>query len=135
MSEFVINAFLSLRLEGGKTNIYINGELFNQCKFLLMQIPLNKAHDYDEINSIDETAEILGNNLEHYKVDINPETEFWGHCSNLQSWVEQDYDTRLLHRTIAFPLLKGLTEVGDQLAKRVFKKEIVNRFLLGIFEI
>ena len=60
---------------------------------------------------------------------IYPETEFWGHCSNLQVWVENDYNTRLLHRNLAFPLLKRLTELGDPKAKRVFKEEIAQRFL------
>lgn len=37
------------------------------------------------------------------------------------------YDTKLLHRNIAFPLLKKLTDVGDPLAKKVFKEEIAKR--------
>ncbi len=62
---------------------------------------------------------------------IPNETEFFGHCSNLQAWAEQDYDTRLLHRNIAFPLLKKLTEAGDPLAKKHFREEIVERYNTG----
>ncbi|MFX1257954.1 MAG: leucine-rich repeat domain-containing protein, partial [Promethearchaeota archaeon] len=64
-------------------------------------------------------------------IKISPETEFWGHCSNLQAWTENEYDTRLLHSNLAFPLLKKLTESGDPLAKKVFKEEIAKRFMKG----
>lgn len=59
------------------------------------------------------------------------EAQFWGHYHNLKMWVEHDYDTRLLHRNLAFPLLKKLTELGDPIARRVFKEEIVQRFSIG----
>ena len=34
-------------------------------------------------------------------------------------------------RNFAFPLLKKLTEIGDSIAKRVFKKEIAKRYASG----
>jgi len=46
---------------------------------------------------------------------------------NLQVWNENNYDTRLLHSNLSFPLLKKLSEVGDPIAKRVFKEEIALR--------
>ena len=64
-------------------------------------------------------------------VDIPKETQFWGHASNLQAWVENNYDTRLLHRNIAFPLLQRLTNTGDPIAKKVFKEEIAKRYASG----
>jgi hypothetical protein len=42
-------------------------------------------------------------------------------------WAENGYDTRILHRNLAFPLLKRLSEVGDPMAKRVFSEEIAIR--------
>lgn len=33
MREFKVNEYITLKLEGGKTNIYVKGQLFNQCKF------------------------------------------------------------------------------------------------------
>ena len=36
--EFKINKYITLKLENCKTNIYVEGELFNQCKFLLLNI-------------------------------------------------------------------------------------------------
>lgn len=132
--EFTVNEYITLKLEGGRSNIYIKGRLFNQCKFLLLNIPVDKISSFDEIQSIDEAAEKLDRSLEGREMGvfkIPPEVEFWGHCSNLQVWMETDYDTRLLHRNIAFPLLRKLSQIGDPTAKKVFKKEIINRFADG----
>lgn len=139
--EFLINEFLSLKLENDITLIYVAGELFRQCKFLLLEIPVRDITSLDNIKSIDEAAQELNRSLEppdefsrvnHEKNQISPETEFWGHCSNLQAWYENDYNTKLLHSNIAFPLLKKLTEAGDRLARSVFKDEIAKRYNSGI---
>ena len=131
--EFQVNKFLSLRLEQGETRIYVTDELFIQCKFLLLNIPLAESSPFNEINSIDDAAEILNSDMEKEIKDayIPPEVEFWGHCSNLQTWYESEYDTRLIHSNLAFSLLKKLTEVGDPLAKKVFKQEVIERFQNG----
>jgi len=134
MNEFKINDFLILKLEEGKTNIYVNGEQFEQCKFLMLDIPLDEIYRFDEIDSIDEAADILGWRFEGQmgvKYEIDPETEFWGHCSNLQAWYENNYDTRLLHSNLSFPLLKKLKDVGDPLAMKVLIEEITSRFESG----
>ena len=131
--EFKINDYLTLRLLHNRTNIYVKGMLFNQCKYLLLNLRKDQFESYDDIESIDEAAETLDRSLETTKSDndISPEAEFWGHCSNLQAWYENDYDTRLLHRNLAFPLLKALTDAGDPLAKKVFKEEIAMRLESG----
>ena len=134
MKEFQINKFLKLRLENGKTNIYANGRLFRQCKFLMINIGPNNASNFEEVTSIDEAEKILDKSLEEKELeefDMRPEEEFWAHCSNLDAWAKHQYDTRLLHRTLAFPILKVLTEAGDQIAKAVFKEEIIKRFESG----
>lgn len=137
MSEFRINEHLSLKLVEGKTIIFVNNERFSQCKFLLLNINVDEIKTFDEIQSIDEASEKLNKSLETNQeraikpIKIPPEVEFWGHCSNLQVWTENRYDTRLLHRNLAFPLLKKLTEVGDPLAKSVLKEEIVKRLSSG----
>ena len=134
-TQFKVNEYLELRLEGKDSIIYVNGERFDQCKFLLLDIPIDEFKSLDEIESIDEAAEKLNYSLEplHYeRIDgIPPEVEFWGHCSNLQVWAENNYDTRLIHSNLAFPLLLRLNYAEDQVAKRVFKEEIVKRFLSG----
>lgn len=37
-TEFQINQYILLKLKKGTTNIYINGEKFIQCKYLLTTI-------------------------------------------------------------------------------------------------
>jgi len=160
IKEYKINQYITLKLENSltsqqgiigsilgwvaknilipipdyKTYIYVNGKKFRQCRFLLLDIPTDKIELQDNIESIDEASETLDHTMEFldgYFLNITPDTEFWAHCSNLQAWVENDYDTRLLHSNLAFPLLKKLTEAGDLKAKNVFKEEIVSRFTSG----
>jgi hypothetical protein len=125
---FEINRYITVKFEDNETVIYFNGEEFLQCKYLLLNIPLNNISEFDEIMSVDEAAEKLNNSLEPNgsvgkPFKIPPKVEFWGHCSNLQVWAENNYDSRLVHRNLAFPLLKKLVEVGDPVAKKVFKNE------------
>lgn len=133
---FKVNEYLSLKLEDRKTNVYVKDQLFNQCKFLLLNIPVNKISTFDEIESIDEAAEKLGW-TEEGQIEINnaytisPEIEFWGHCSNVQVWAESNYNTKLLHRNLAFPLLRRLVDVGDIKAKKIFREEIAKRLESG----
>lgn len=136
--EFKINNYITLKLEDKKTFIYVNNKKFRQCNYLLLNIPINQVVDFDKIQSIDEAAEKLDNSLEprHGRVDrIPPEIEFWGHCSNMQIWAEHDYDTNLLHRNLAFPLLKELSELRDDLARKVFKEEIAKRVKKGTLSV
>lgn len=130
--EFKVNDFITVKLIGDETVIFVKGKRFRQCKYLLLYP--EKGREYGEIRSIDEAAEHLSGELEYpgrAGRAIPPELEFKGHCSNLQAWAEHDYDTRLMHSNIAFPLLKRLAEVGDPKAKKVFKEEIAYRITEG----
>ncbi len=134
LKEFKVNNLITLRMENDRTNIYIKGRLFRQCKFLLLnKLYLGEIKDYvEDFRSVDEEIEDFAQSLEQgINNDISPKTEFWAHCSNLQVWVENDYDTRLLHRNLAFPLLKKLSEDGDVLAENKFKEEIFKRLERG----
>ncbi|MFX1569135.1 MAG: leucine-rich repeat domain-containing protein [Promethearchaeota archaeon] len=129
ISQYKINDFITLKLEHGKTVIYVKNEKFLQCKYLLIEIPKENVNDFEDLMSIDDVSERLDHSLE-YEMKYNkliPEVEFWGHASNLQAWSENLYDTSLLHSNLAFPLLKKLTDVGDPTAKKVFKDEIAER--------
>lgn len=144
--EYVINEYIKLRLEKGKTQIYVGGKKFIHCKELMLNIPKSDIEDFSEINSIDEAEELYQEFFRDNQIyikgnphpkdhsficKITPEQEFQGHCSNLQVWAENNYDTRLLHSNIAFPLLRKLSDLGDTIAKKCFKKEIVHRFIIG----
>ncbi len=135
MLYFKINDYITLKLEHSKTNIYVKGKKFNQCKYLLLNVSKSRFREYDAIKSIDEAAERLSRSMEGSggggRCGITPQTEFWGHCSNIQAWAENKYDTRLLHRNLAFPLLRRLADEGDPIALRVFKEEIAMRLVSG----
>lgn len=123
--EFAVNKFLKLKLHNGETSIYVNDTEFMICKAIVFNLK------YDSINSIDKSLEESLESMDQYKInnhEISPKQLFWGHCSNLQVWVENNYDCQFLDSSIAFPLLKRLTEVGDFKAKRRFREEIAKKF-------
>ncbi len=86
-SVFIINKFLTLKLEGKESHIYVAGKRFRQCKFLLIDIPKNDISSFDEIESIDAVAERLDHSFEprfdkrRTSYELPAEVEFWGHCS------------------------------------------------------
>ncbi|MFX1279475.1 MAG: leucine-rich repeat domain-containing protein [Promethearchaeota archaeon] len=127
IKEFIVNDYIKLKLENGQTNIYVKNRRFMQCMYLLLNLHVDRIEEYDEIESIDDAVVKLDRSMERDHNQVPPETEFWGHCSNLQVWAENGYDTRILHRNLAFPLLKKLSEVGDPIAKKVFSEEIAIR--------
>lgn len=130
MSEFKVSNFITLELEGKDTIIYVAGKRFQQCKHLFLTIPTEDLAHFDKIESIDEAASELDRSLspDHYgKAEFSPKEEFWAHCSNIQAFYQNNYDTRILHSNLAFPLLKELYEAGDPIAVKVFKEEIAQR--------
>ncbi len=110
-------------MQYGRTVIYVGGEEFIQCKRLLLSDPHDKK--FKNVLSIDDAEDIQGHVGQAVK--IPPIEEFMGHCSNLQAWAENDYNTRLLHSNLSFPLLKKLCDAGDEKARHVIKHEILDR--------
>jgi hypothetical protein len=136
VTEFKVSNLISLRLEDSKTILYIKNKEFKQCKILLLNIPTSEIEQTQEIKSINEAAERLDFAMEQKNHDfVEPEIEFWGHCSNLQAWVENNFDTDLLHTSLSFPLLKALSEEGDKVAMQRFKEEIARRYKYGNYTI
>ncbi len=91
MKEFKVNEFITLKLEEDiiseeddlsetKTNIYVKGDLFRQCSFLLINIPIEEISSLKSIESIDEAEERLDKLLEEgsefFENKVPPETEF-----------------------------------------------------------
>ncbi|TFG01183.1 MAG: hypothetical protein EU541_00235, partial [Promethearchaeota archaeon] len=122
---------LGLETESDHDQHWRSGKEFLTCKYLLFEIPEADIEDYSDIESIDAAINRYGkeHKLKHELLD--PETEFWGHCSNLQAWTENSYDTRLLDKRLAFPLLWALADEGDPQAKKAFKEEIARRLENG----
>jgi hypothetical protein len=135
--EKKINDYITLKFEHNRTIIYVAGRRIIQCVHLIINIPKNDVPKYDEIDSIDEAADVYrkqGGFFGHFGAHsggISPEQEFWGHCSNIQAWVEHDYDTRILMSNLSFPLLRELSRAGDPVAKRVYREEIALRLESG----
>ena len=79
--EFRINKNITLKLEKDKTNIYVNNNLFRQCKSLIINLTIN--YPYSNLESIDK---VIDESYKSEKVDytLKPEEEFLAHCSNLQ---------------------------------------------------
>lgn len=114
---FKVNEFITLKLQWNKrkgefeTMIFVGEEPFRQCKYLLLVNPNEIIGDY--VESIDYAAEkmvkVLEKDIKPEEMGISPDQEFIAHCSNIHAWVENDYDTRLLHSNLAFPLLRKLS--------------------------
>ena len=58
MFLFIINQYITLKLEDKKTDIHINGEKFMQCKKLLLNINQDDIHKYAQLDSIYQSKEI-----------------------------------------------------------------------------
>jgi len=140
MKEFRVNKHITLKLENNKTNIYIDEKLFRHCKFLFLNIDEKgrkiKGNIHTPAQSIDDIEGYydLSNAPRMDEggipaIVLPPEDEFWGHCSNLEVWAENKYDSLLLSRDLAFPLLRELCKVGDLIAIEQYKSEIKKRFL------
>ncbi len=133
--EFKINEYITLKLEGDITKIYIAGKEFQQCKKLMLSIPTSDPRSQSHL-SMDEAKEYFGDpETSGVRYKIEPEQEFWGHVSNIQVWVECDYDTRILVSELSFPILKELSDLGDPIAKKALIKEIKSRFLSNFFPV
>jgi len=143
--EKVINKYITIKLVNGKTYIYVNGRRFIQCIRLILNIPKKEVHLYDDVDSIDEAAKLYSKHVYQNRIvtgpmaapvsgfshNITPDQEFWGHCSNIEAWIEHGYDTRILMSNISFPLLRELARAGDPVATKVFKEEIALRLESG----
>ncbi len=75
-----LNRYISLKLEEDTINIYLNNQLFRQCKYLAFHLSLDKINDLSEIRSIDD-LEQKDHSTQYNQIDITPQEEFWGHCS------------------------------------------------------
>jgi len=126
MKSFKVNKYITLSLKDGKTEIYVNNELFLLCKKLVIQLDEFNFEEFEDIESIDELVK-RGSFPNNKLIDIPPEIEFWGHCSNIQAWADNNYNPSLIHSNLAFPLLKKLTDEGDSKARIIFKEEILKR--------
>ena len=92
IKEFKVSENIVIKLEkdpSGKifSNVYVGGKRILNCKGIFIRNPQLEER-LDDISSIDEVAAIMKSDSrnERYKFNnknvIDPETEFWGHCTN-----------------------------------------------------
>ena len=120
--QFPITHYLEVVLtEDDKTEIWIKGEHFIQCSHVLTTVHTDEVENLLLLESVDDIKEAP------QTIVIDPETRFFVHCSNIQGWVENNFDTRMLHSNLSFPLLKKLVESGC-VNSMILKEEIAKRF-------
>ncbi len=98
---------------------------------------------FKDIESINDIIDHLDHSIEYYGSEAweelskeeREELDFFVNCSNLQAWVEHDYNTRLLDYALSFPILKKLAEKGDEYARMRFKEELIEWFKRGSKEV
>lgn len=123
MKDFVVNEYITLKFENKETNIYVKkNNIFN----LLFSIQAIELDDFFQ-----EGPENLNPELN----DLPPEKRFEVDCAILKAWAESNYDGRLLHANLALPVLEELYKVGDPMAKKALKEEIVKRYLESDYEV
>lgn len=101
--EFKVNDYIMLKLEEERTRIYVSGEFADTCIY----------NPFNENNST---------------YDLDPELLFSKYCSDFKIWVENEYDTSLLNYKNAFSVLEVLKNIGDPIANKLFRKEIIKTF-------
>lgn len=112
INEFKVNEYITLKLTNKSALIYVKNKPLRICS----QLALINPYDERYFQSADDIPTTYQN--------ISLEEEFWGLCSNLQVWAENDYDCSLLHATLALPLIDKLFKSGDPVAVQVYSKEI-----------
>ncbi len=130
--RFVVNEHLDVAWdkEEKRVQVLVDGKPVLHCAFLVANVSPTDV----EIESIDDLGErkdtkvLEGRNARKF---LSVEEEVAAHASNIQAWAENDYNTRLLHSNIAFPVLKVLVKAGDLKAKRVLESELLDRFQNG----
>jgi hypothetical protein len=105
-------------------------KVYNQFEIIDEAVEENQS--YVDIYSINDFYDNHPRGRE--KFNITAEQEFWAHCSNIQLWVEHDYDMSLIHSSLGYKLLKSLSNHNIQPVKKRYKNEIVKRFQIGHIE-
>lgn len=122
----------SVNLIKNKSVIFIAGREFMTCHFVPLAIPIKIFPKLKHIDSINDVID----NLDHSFERTPPkwihgekvgELDFFVNCSNLQVWVEHDFDTRLLDYRLSFPLLKALGKINIR-ARMRYREELIERY-------
>ncbi len=136
---FKINDRIDVVLEEDKIKIFVTGEEFMICKGIAIQISYGELDEMRDFSSIDDLVsnyyEIIEKNGNVNEQQITLETEFFVHCSNLQVWAENGYDTRL---DVDDLIIYGNAEIISEKPELIIKPKLIlqiknrlNYFLLS----
>ncbi len=129
------NVVLTIKLIEGKTRVFNDDKPLMLCITVPVEIPMENVGEFSEIESINDVLDAYGYDDEEAfprgDLKITPELNFFVTCSNLQTWVENDYDTHLIDYRLVFPLLISLAESGNAHAEVRLKEEIARRYHSG----
>lgn len=125
MNSINLNPCMDLAWHDGKPTIFVNGEPFLQCSFLLATVPVTK--DIISVDDLSKESRVLEGEDAMTILGMTETEVLQAHASNLIAWIENGYDTRILHSNLSFPLLKELARAGDVTARRVLQFEIESR--------
>jgi hypothetical protein len=127
--EYSFNKYLKLKLNKneGTTNIYVNNKNFRMCKYIILGIPKNNLKIMKEQEYYENIDQAIKNLEIKNDIYLDKYEEFKGHCSNIATWVENDYDCNILSRSLSIPLIQRLAEIGDRKALHSLKMEIIEK--------
>ena len=124
MKECKINDYLSVREEGDTWNIYVANRIVNECEYKLYNISPEEIYNSKDYSSAQEYyTKNVDSNLKKVNFDQA--------CTILKEWYKYQYNTTLLTRDGAFPLLKMLYIAGEPVALQVFESELLISFIKG----
>lgn len=98
-----------LEVKGDPPGAYVDGNLVSYCSYVLVTAPIDTPED-----NMNDIIKIYGKperECRDIMKNVSNDTLILAHASNIQAWVEHDYDPRILHTNIAFPLLRALATV------------------------
>ncbi len=127
------NIVFTVKLFDDKSRIFIGEEEIITCRTVPLAIPQAELPALKNMESINDIIDYIERApmSENMDYEIDPELDFFVNCSNLQAWVEHDFNTRLLDYMLSFTLLEELVKRGYQRAKMRLKEEILERYYYG----
>ena len=136
---YELNENIVLKLILDKTLIFVCGDLFITCQKTIIALAPTEFKDYDDFYEIDDIIdyyreeETKNKEWKEQGVSISPEEEFWVHCSNMQAWVDSGYNSRVLSKSVSFPILIELSKREYSQFTAFLKEDLVQRIQSGSY--
>ena len=108
----------------------IHGKPFVQCRKLILAAR-NEGEIAERLGEFENMDDFIASRTSRerdldFSIEIDPETELFGHASSIQAWAERGYNIDLIDTMIAFPILMELSK-HDPDARRAMFFEVERR--------